>query len=223
MDLNEKADAFHELLEGFKPEEFVAERVLSFFSAAVTVADRNLLVETLNLGKQYQVAPSWYYEIILQSYLFLGFPRMLIAAEFFDREFPDFTRPGHIGPITFEETNRWCDEGLALCRRIYARNYELLKKRVERLAPDIFRWMIIEGYGKVLSRPQLDIKIRELSIVVMLMIENREKQLYSHLRGALNVGVTLPLLRTVIEEIGYAAGDGYLSAQKMLKQLGGLR
>ncbi len=223
MDLNEKADAFHELLEDFEPEEFVAERVLSFFSAAVTVADGNLLIETLNLGKQYQVAPSWYYEIILQSYLFLGFPRMLLAAEFFDREYPDFNRPGHIEPITFEETNRWYNEGLTLCRRIYARNYEPLKERVEQLAPDIFRWMIIEGYGKVLSRPQLDIKIRELSIVVMLMIENREKQLYSHLRGALNIGVTVPLLKTVIEEIGSAAGDGYHSAQKMLKQLGGLR
>jgi len=91
---------------------------------------------------------------------------------------------------------------------------------VERQAPDIFRWMIIEGYGKVLSRPQLDIRLRELSIITMLMIENREKQLYSHICGAVNVGVPGQLLKVIVEDIGPIADSSYVKALAMIERLG---
>jgi alkylhydroperoxidase/carboxymuconolactone decarboxylase family protein YurZ len=50
------------------------------------------------------------------------------------------------------------------------------------------RWMIVEGYGKVLSRPGLDLATRELCIVALLAPQDAAPQLYSHLRGALNAG-----------------------------------
>ena len=87
-----------------------------------------------------------------------------------------------------------------------------LKERVESFAPDIFRWMIVEGYGKVLSRDHVDIVDRELSIVAMLTMENKAKQLHSHILGARNVGAEEQLIRQVIEDIGMAAGDGYQTA-----------
>ena len=88
------------------------------------------------------------------------------------------------------------------------------------MAPEIFRWMIVEGYGKVLSRPEVDIVDRELSIVAFLMVENHKRQLHSHIRGAINAGSSLTLLRTVIEDIGTVTRDGYQSSLRILARLG---
>ena len=49
--------------------------------------------------------------------------------------------------------------------------------------------MITEGYGKVLSRPGLDLERRELCIVAACAATEQDRQLHSHLHGALNVGV----------------------------------
>ncbi|MEA1981713.1 MAG: hypothetical protein U9N54_12185, partial [candidate division Zixibacteria bacterium] len=95
-----------------------------------------------------------------------------------------------------------------------------LKTKVEKIAPEIFRWMVFEGYGKVLSRSELNIKDRELSIIVFLMMENMVKQLHSHILGALNVGVEINLIKQVIEDIGQSAGDGYLAAVDILTKVG---
>jgi 4-carboxymuconolactone decarboxylase len=48
--------------------------------------------------------------------------------------------------------------------------------------------MVVEGYGKVLGRPGLDLATRELCIIALLVVLNAPRQLYSHLRGALNAG-----------------------------------
>jgi 4-carboxymuconolactone decarboxylase len=220
MNLSLDIEKFRSQLARFEPVEFAKPRSLAIFSAAVAVADEELTVQTLRLGENYDISPDWYYEIVLQSYLFLGFPRMLTAAECFHTVFPDERREINDGSVTPEEALKWHREGLTLCKRIYAHNYELLKSRVERLAPDIFRWMIIEGYGKVLSRPEPDIRVRELAIIAALMVDNRPKQLFSHIRGALNIGVTPKLLNTVVTDIGEAAGDGYGSAREIIAKLG---
>ena len=91
---------------------------------------------------------------------------------------------------------------------------------MESLAPDIFRWMIIEGYGKVLSRQILNIVDRELAIVAALMVDNRQKQLYSHMKGALNAGASEDLLKSVITDISHAAPDGYRSYQDIFVKMG---
>lgn len=55
--------------------------------------------------------------------------------------------------------------------------------------PEVANWMLTEGYGKVLCRSHLNIQSRELLIITILIITSWDKQLHSHLRGALNVGV----------------------------------
>jgi 4-carboxymuconolactone decarboxylase len=49
--------------------------------------------------------------------------------------------------------------------------------------------MIVEGYGKVLSRPGLDLPRRELCIVAACAATAQDRQLQSHLHGARNAGV----------------------------------
>ena len=62
--------------------------------------------------------------------------------------------------------------------------------RLTTITPDLSDWMIVEGYGKTLSRPGLDVVSRELCNVVILATMQRRNQLVSHVRGALNVGAT---------------------------------
>jgi alkylhydroperoxidase/carboxymuconolactone decarboxylase family protein YurZ len=48
---------------------------------------------------------------------------------------------------------------------VYGGMYERLRANVRELHPSLDAWMIVEGYGKVLSRPGLDLARRELCIV----------------------------------------------------------
>ena len=69
------------------------------------------------------------------------------------------------------------------------------------LHPDLDRWMIEEGYGKVLGRPRLDLPERELCISSLLVGLGAPIQLYSHLRGALQVGVPPTVVARVLDAI----------------------
>lgn len=213
------ADGFLDILTAFRPKQDEVTRLLALFSAAIAVGRTDVLVEVVALGRRYSVRRDQLYEVVLQSYLFLGFPRMLIAAELLGQAFPDYRGNSTLQPYESDESAAWFDNGIGLCRRVYGDSYEPLKARVESVAPEVFRWMIVEGYGKVLSRPGLAVIDRELSIVTSLMIENLPKQLFSHMKGALNVGASRQLLQTVVGDIGSVAGEGHRSALAIMDKL----
>ena len=78
--------------------------------------------------------------------------------------------------------------GLFLARRIYGRNFDLVYGNINDLSPELAEGMIAEGYGRIISRKGLDIKARELAIISTLTVADMPRQLYSHIRGAVNVG-----------------------------------
>jgi alkylhydroperoxidase/carboxymuconolactone decarboxylase family protein YurZ len=80
--------------------------------------------------------------------------------------------------------------GSALCRRIYGPIYGRMIARMESFHPELAEWILADGYGKVLSRPVLSIRERELIVVAVLTALKLPKQLESHARGALRVGAT---------------------------------
>ncbi len=198
----------------------VSQRILALYSAAIALGDESSLSTLIALGNSYQITRNMYYEIVLQSYLFLGFPRMLQAAAHLDTVIPQKDPSTSLQRVSAAETADWFERGVRLCRNVYLDNYERLKARVESFAPEIFQWMIFEGYGKVLSRPGLEITTRELAIVSCLTVENMEPQLLSHIKGALHVGVSDGMVVQVIEDIGASAGDGYITARNILRKLG---
>jgi 4-carboxymuconolactone decarboxylase len=59
--------------------------------------------------------------------------------------------------------------------------------------------MVVEGYGKVLGRPGLDLTTRELCIAALLAVLRAPRQLYSHLRGALNAGADPAAVEEVLD------------------------
>lgn len=56
--------------------------------------------------------------------------------------------------------------------------------------PELAEWILADGYGKVLSRPGLPIRERELIVVALLSALRLPLQLESHVRGAMRVGAT---------------------------------
>jgi 4-carboxymuconolactone decarboxylase len=212
-----KAKRLKDFIPSFRPDFEPISRSLAMYSAAIAISDEGGIKDTAVKANELGAGVESIYEIMLQSYLFLGFPRMLTAAESFRSLYPNYDiKVDSPAPKDFE---KWKASGTEICRRVYGANYGKLKDKVISFTPEIFEWMILEGYGKVLSRQALDIKTRELAVVSCLLIENRPKQLHSHMRGALNVGVNEKLLRTVISDLENIDEAGYETAFKLLESI----
>ena len=135
------------------------------------------------------IDPVWVEEVILQTYLFAGFPRALNAARDW-RRLSGRPAPESDAGTTFDVAALTAS-GEQTCARVYGRFYEPLRRNIAQLHPALDAWMIVEGYGKVLSRPQLDLARRELCIVAACAIARQDRQLHSHLHGALHAGASV--------------------------------
>lgn len=134
----------------------------------------------------------WVEEVVLQTYLFAGFPRALNAA----REWRRITESVQSTPgrapgaeaSDYTDVGAWRTRGETTCAVVYGPNYEKLRQNIRRLHPALDEWMIVEGYGKVLARPGLDLARRELCIVAACARTGQDRQLHSHLHGAVHAG-----------------------------------
>ena len=142
------------------------------------------------IGDATRIDPVWVEELILQSYLFAGFPRTLNAMREW-RKTSGRTAPAADGRATVEsDVAALRAEGEETCAKVYDGMYERLRENIAELHPALDSWMVVDGYGKVLSRPGLDLARRELCIVAVCAVARQDRQLQSHLHGALNVGAT---------------------------------
>lgn len=149
--------------------------------------------------------PEWVEEIVLQSYLFGGFPRALNAAREWRRV------SGRRAPDTdegedFSNATRWRDQGEETCATVYGPFYERLRHNIRALHPALDAWMIVDGYGKVLSRPALDLRRRELCIVSACAMARQDRQLHSHLYGALHAGASPAEVTAALDAIADLLG-----------------
>lgn len=154
-------------------------------------------------------------EVILQSYLFLGYPIALNVMALWRKK---------IGPNTSiksrEDRDTWAVRGQEVCGAVYGGQYAELRAHIRRLHPDLEQWMVQEGYGKVLGRSGLSLMERELCIVALLAVLDVPKQLYSHLRGALNVGAHVwQVLRALEIGLEYTEDDVATRGRKTWKAL----
>jgi len=165
-------------------------------SAAIAAADSESVAREAALALESGVAPAALYEAILQSYLFVGFPRA-IEALFAARDVLE--RAGGVPEAAAAvDPAGWERAGTELCRRVYGRNYEKLVATMHGLSPDLASWMVLEGYGKTLSRPALGAVEREYAVVAILTVTGAWRQLRSHAIGAVNVGGTRAQVREAI-------------------------
>lgn len=173
-----------------------ATRALVRVSAAMSPCGASDLREALRHAAA-AAPPEQVEEVLLQGYLFAGYPASLNALRVW-REVSGRSagEPGAHDPET------WRRRGAEVCATVYGGQYQRLRGNVAALHPDMERWMIEEGYGKVLGRPGLDLRTRELCIAALLVGMKAEPQLYSHLRGALNAGAAVADVEEMLREVG---------------------
>jgi 4-carboxymuconolactone decarboxylase len=117
----------------------------------------------------------------------------------------------------------------------YQRGWEKLKEvdgeagervieSLKDIAPDFARLLIEFPFGDIYSRPNLDLKYREIAVVAALTaLGNATPQLKVHIHGALNVGCTKQEIVEVIMQMAVYAGfpaalNGLLAAKEVLAE-----
>jgi 4-carboxymuconolactone decarboxylase len=176
-----------------------ATRALVQLGAVIAAGDEGAL--RASLAHASRVTPAAHVEeLVLQSYLFCGFPRALNAAREWRRVAPTLA-PTTDDAEDFGLADEWRERGELTCAAVYGSMYEKLRLNVRDLHPALDAWMVVEGYGKVLGRPGLDLPRRELCIVAACAATGQDRQLHSHLHGALNVGVSLAALQQTIDAL----------------------
>ena len=180
-------------------------RLSAVITAGTDVAVRDTLAADVGV-----IPDVWVEELILQTYLFAGFPRALNAMREWRRFKPEVPAEFVAGGGDVEE---WRRAGAATCNDVYGSMYEKLRENIRALHPLLDEWMISEGYGKVLSRPGLDLPRRELCIVAACAAAGQDRQLHSHLHGARNVGIASAVIDDAVEAIADAIRSGIAGAE----------
>lgn len=123
-------------------------------------------------------------ETLLEVHLFAGFPATIEGLKALPSSV--ITRK----PMRERNVGAIRRKGVTLCRRVYGAGFPTLTRHLTSLHPDFATWILEYGYGRVLSRPGLDILTKELIAVAVLCVLGWERQFESHIRGAINVGGT---------------------------------
>jgi len=144
----------------------------------------------------------WIEELLLQSMLVVGYPLALVAFGSW-RGLGVAVEGDGAEDLAHAEWEAWAARGAAVCRAVYGRAYHKLLVNLRALHPALEDLVLVDAYGKVIGRPGLDLKRRELCTVATTAVLGTAEQLHSHLRGALNTGASgaeVEAVLTLIEE-----------------------
>jgi 4-carboxymuconolactone decarboxylase len=184
------------------PEVAPSLEVLVRISASIASSDWDAVEADFGRLAATNCPPEIVEEMILQLYLFVGFPAALTAARIWRDLFGQTAID--TDPLAVpDRLDEWEARGVTVCRTVYGSSYDALRTNVAGVHPALDRWMVLEGYGKVLGRPGLALWQRELCIVAMLAAGGWAEQLHSHLRGALRAGAGSELVERALD-IGLA-------------------
>src|SRR3989475_7982215 len=134
----------------------------------------------------------WVEELLLQSLLLVGYPLAVVAFGVRREVTGPIARGGDSAAeeLAHEEWQAWAERGAQVCAAVYGRAYHKLLVNLRSLHPALEDLVLVDAYGKVIGRPGLDMKRRELCTVAAVAVLGTARQLHSHPRGALNTGAT---------------------------------
>lgn len=197
-------------VDGFDPPTRALVRLAAAIAGGTEKQMRSAIAECAKAAD-----PVWVEEVVLQSYLFAGLPRTLNAA----REWRKASRrgpPAHDEGTRYDRSDEWRRRGETTCHAVYGSMYKALRVNIAELHPALDAWMVVEGYGKVLGRPGLDLLRRELCVVAACAVARQDRQLQSHFHGALNVGATPAAVDATLAAIADYLDEAYVKHARML-------
>jgi len=154
-------------------------------------------------------------ELFIHLSLFLGYPTMLDGLE----RLGSF-RGNKRRQNSFQHKRGIAiSEGRDILSRVYGKQTEKLVLRLEELETGLGRRITEDAYGTIMARPGLHLTEREVINVVVLFIDGYNRQLYSHLRGALRVGVKPRVLKSVLAFVGNLANQDARPAMETVDRI----
>lgn len=165
-------------------------------------------------------------ELLLQMTVYAGYPKTLAAVTAAQQILVDLKQRGipaaspqpDLASRQQAESNEVrYRRGLEALNQISKASGEAVVNSFEDIAPDLGRYILEFSYGDVFSRPNLDLKTRELATVAALTGLNTtasELPLKVHINGALNVGANRQeIVEAIMHMIPYV---GFVKVQQAM-------
>ncbi len=171
---------------GLDPRTLALVRI----AAATATGDETKLRDRMVAARAVHVPPPWVDELLLQSFLNVGYPLALVAFGVWRSVAGPVLESEKGESIAHPDWDRWTKRGVEACGEVYGRTFHKLMLNLRALHPAVEPLVVVDAYGKILARPGLDSKRRELCTLAAIAMLRAERQLHAHLRGALNTGST---------------------------------
>jgi 4-carboxymuconolactone decarboxylase len=181
----------------FKSDKLNARNLLPLIAATSALRKMTKLTELIYQAKTRKIPFIKIYETLLQNYLFTGYPSALLSLKLLKELYPNKKLPKAADMNLYHFSKR----GEENCKKVYGTKYEKLIRNVNNFSPDMAKWLVLEGYGKVLGRKGLSLIERELCIVATLTVLKFEDQLYSHINGAFRAKASIEEIHNVIKDL----------------------
>ena len=161
-------------------------RLLVLFKACIWPGDTALQSDLIERAAGVGLSRSELEETILQATLFFGFPRAVSAFEVLNERWPIDNPPSASGS---SEPERMA-AGRQLFASIYGRNDMAVRELLGSFHGEFHDFVLEAAYGRILSRPGLSPRTREILAVAALSQLNQWPQLVAHARGAMHFGAS---------------------------------
>src|SRR5438034_690489 len=135
-----------------------------------------------------RVPDRWIEELLLQSLLVVGYPLALVAFGVWREVQGPLSGPSDGGgggggggeELAHEDWQSWATRGSAVCAAVYGRAYHKLLLNLRALHPALEDLVLVDAYGKVIGRPGLDLKRRELCTVEPRAADHLPVRVHQH-------------------------------------------
>lgn len=178
-------------------------RALALAHGAACAGRAEALPALLRLAADEGCAPEALHEACLQVVAYGGFPRAIEALTVLARLRHGPPPPAHREPAHAAGRATW--------DAIYAGQADEVLARLEALAPGLPHWVLDSAYRRILSRPGLALRDRELLGVCALALMALPSPLRSHVLGALRNGSSAALVTDILETARVLAGPEALA------------
>jgi len=194
-------------------------RYLASIEACIALGEDHLLRLIFELALDDGVMLDEIHEVMLQACIFCGFPRTINSFAVLRRYLreQEKTLNGYKHKVDDRSPAEMESMGQDLFRTIYKYNHNAVIESLKEGHPELPKWIMSDLYGKVLTRPMLDSKTRELAAVAGLTVSEVFPQLLSHIKGGLNLGADPGEVKEVILQMeSYTSKDTVRRALRIL-------
>ena len=189
-----------------------ALRVLVAVAAATWRADWSQLVTWTARAAALDHEREGLEETLLMCVLFCGFPRAITAWGHVSTTWPAEPAPRG-GALPAEEQQA---AGSALFAEIYGKNDAQVRDMLRSFHGELHDFVLQAAYGRILTRPGLPPRSRELIAVGVLAAQDQRRQFLGHAKGARRLGATHEQLEEVLHT---TFGDDPARARSWMTQL----